>query len=46
VAALAFAGLAVVLGVVGLTIDRSYLPPAALLTLLALLWGLRALTMR
>jgi hypothetical protein len=45
-AALAFAALAVVLGVLGFTVDRSYLPPAVLLVLLALLWGLRALTMR
>jgi hypothetical protein len=45
-AALAFAALAVVLGILGFTVDRSYLPPAVLLVLLALLWGLRALTMR
>jgi hypothetical protein len=45
-AALVFAGLAVVLGVVGYTVNAGYLRPAALLLLLALLWGVRALTMR
>jgi hypothetical protein len=46
VAALLFLALAVLLGVLGLTIDPNYLPPAALTAMLALLWGLRALTMR
>jgi hypothetical protein len=45
-AALLFVALAVILGILGLTIDRSYLPPAALTAILAVLWGLRALTMR
>src|SRR5262245_15111160 len=45
-AALVFAALAIVLGVVGFTLDRGYLPPAVLLALLALLWGLRGMTMR
>jgi hypothetical protein len=45
-AALVFAGLAVVLGVIGLTVNGGYLRPAVLLLLLALLWGVRALTMR
>jgi hypothetical protein len=44
--ALAFLGLAVVLVVLGLTLDPAYLRPAVLLLILALLWGLRALTMR
>jgi hypothetical protein len=45
-AALVFAALAIVLGVLGVTLDSGYLRPAVLLALLALLWGLRALTMR
>lgn len=45
-AALLFAGLAVVLGILGLTVNRGYLQPAVLLALLALLWGVRALIMR
>jgi hypothetical protein len=45
-AALVFAGLAVVLGVIGFTVNSGYLRPAFLLLLLALLWGVRALTMR
>jgi hypothetical protein len=46
VAALAFLGLTVVLAVLGLALDAAYLRPAVLTALLALLWGLRALTMR
>jgi len=45
-AALVFAALAIFLGVVGFTFDRGYLRPALLLAVLALLWGLRAMTMR
>lgn len=45
-AALLFAALAIVLGILGLTVDRGYLQPAVLLALLALLWGVRALIMR
>ena len=45
-AALAFLGLAVVLVVLGLTLNPAYLRPAVLLALLALVWGLRSLTMR
>jgi hypothetical protein len=46
IAALAFAGLAILLGILGLTVDRGYLQPAVLTAILALLWGARALTMR
>jgi len=45
-AALLFAALAIVLGVLGLTVNTGYLQPAVLLAILALLWGVRALTMR
>jgi hypothetical protein len=45
-AALAFLGLAVVLVVLGLTLDSAYLRPAVLLVILALVWGFRALIMR
>ncbi len=45
-AAALFAVLALVLGVLGLTLDRAYLQPALLTALLALLWGVRAATMR
>jgi hypothetical protein len=45
-AALVFAGLAVVLGILGLTVNGGYLRPAVLLLILAVLWGVRALTMR
>jgi hypothetical protein len=41
-----FAGLALLLGVIGFTVNSGYLRPAVLLLLLALLWGVRALTMR
>ena len=44
--ALVFAGLAIVLGVLGFTVNGGYLRPAVLLLILALLWGVRALTMR
>jgi hypothetical protein len=45
-AALVFAVLAIVLGVLGVTLNGGYLRPAVLLAILALLWGLRSLTMR
>jgi hypothetical protein len=45
-AALAFGALAVVLGILGLTVNRAYLQPAVLTLLLAVLWGVRAITMR
>ena len=45
-AALAFGALAVALGVLGLTVNRAYLQPAVLTLLLAVLWGVRAITMR
>jgi hypothetical protein len=45
-AALVFAALAVVLGVLGVTVNTGYLRPAALLVILAVLWGVRGLTMR
>lgn len=45
-AALVFAVLAIVLSVLGVTLNGGYLRPAVLLALLALLWGVRALTMR
>jgi hypothetical protein len=44
-AALAFGALAVVLGILGLTVNRAYLQPAVLTLLLAVLWGVRAITM-
>jgi hypothetical protein len=46
IAALAFLGLAIVLGILGLTLNPAYLRPAVLVAILALLWGGRALTMR
>jgi hypothetical protein len=46
IAALAFGALAVVLGMLGLTVNRAYLQPAVLTLLLAVLWGVRAITMR
>jgi hypothetical protein len=45
-AAIGFGVLGVVLGALGLTVDRGYLQPALLTLLLAVLWGVRALTMR
>jgi hypothetical protein len=46
IAALAFLGLTIVLGALGLTLDAAYLRPAVLTALLAVLWGARALIMR
>jgi hypothetical protein len=46
IAALAFLGLATVLGILGLTLNPAYLRPAVLVAILAVLWGARALTMR
>ncbi len=45
-AAVVFAALALVLAVLGLAVDRAYLQPALLTAFLALLWGVRAATMR
>jgi hypothetical protein len=36
----------VVLGILGLTVNRAYIQPAGLTLLLAVLWGVRALMMR
>ncbi len=46
IAALVFAGLTIVLGILGLTVDGTYLRSAALTAVLAVLWGVIALTMR
>jgi hypothetical protein len=46
IAALVFLGLAIVLGILGLTLNPVYLRPAVLTAILAVLWGARALTMR
>jgi hypothetical protein len=46
IAAIGFAALGFVLGIVGTTVDRAYLKPAVLTLLLAVLWGVRALMMR
>jgi hypothetical protein len=45
-AALLFGALGVVLGILGLTVNRAYIQPAGLTLLLAVLWGVRALMMR
>jgi hypothetical protein len=45
-AAAMFAGLTLVLVVLGLAASRAYFQPALLTALLALLWGARAATMR
>lgn len=45
-AALVFAGLTIVLVVLGFTVDGGYLRSAALTAILALLWGGISLTMR
>jgi hypothetical protein len=45
-AALLFGALGVLLGILGLTVNRAYIQPAGLTLLLAVLWGVRALMMR
>jgi hypothetical protein len=45
-AAIVFAALGFVLGILGTTVDRNYLKPAVLTLLLAVLWGVRGLMMR
>jgi hypothetical protein len=46
IAAIGFAALGFVLGIIGTTVDPAYLKPAVLTLLLAVLWGVRGLTMR
>ncbi|HEX9344147.1 MAG TPA: hypothetical protein VF995_11100 [Actinomycetota bacterium] len=45
-AAAAFAALAVVLGALGFWVNHSYLQPATLTAILAVLWGVRAALVR